>query len=151
MKFKYIFLIIQSLALIPSFNTLASSASCEGPVKLPGSFIDVTCTNGWCYGSTEEIILDINGDCENHVDYSAQVKVAPMPISGHCYGNQFSGTLPSQELQFYGLCMVFGIDFGSYSAEKRTWEKNLNGYCNPNGMARIFIENESDIISGKCR
>jgi hypothetical protein len=152
--FKFFLFSLAALFTILNVHATQNSSShlsCSGEVQLDGAFVDLDCTNGYCTGWLPKKVLQINGNCENGIVFEASGEVQENFVTGFCKGGVVSSTAFSQNLSLYGDCSFQDIFYGSFYSLVDSPVGSASGFCQENGMSRIFFNGGKKTIFGHCR
>lgn len=139
------------LPLAMAAETQASPVRCTGNVIFEGSFVDLTCSNGQCMGQFPAQDIHLEGKCDSNIDYEALGTTAPSFVSGTCKGGVISSTSFSQNVALYGDCTFEDNFYGSFYSSVYSPVGLASGYCQENGMSRIYFSGGTRPLTGQCR
>jgi hypothetical protein len=148
---------ILSLVLFLNFNyinaseVLPSPINCSTTVRFGEQFIDLNCYNGKCSGEIPAQEIRKVGKCDYNVDYDSYVNISPAYVTGTCLNNFISINVYIQSVTVAGICSYEDIEIGGFNASITAPALLASGYCQANGMARIYLSGSDRLLSGTCR
>ena len=124
---------------------------CSGTIQFDGAYVDITCTNGMCSGQYPSQEITFNGVCDSNIDFEATGSITPLYVSGVCKNGILTSTFDSQIISLYGDCAKDGNYAGSFYGSIYTPIGYASGYCQTNGMSRLYFSGGSKPATGQCR
>jgi hypothetical protein len=132
-------------------DVLVAAAKCSGNVLFEGAYVDLFCTSGYCTGAFPPQDIQIEGRCDSDINYIGNGTIASFLVSGVCKGGLITSSFLSQNIALYGDCLFEDNFYGSFYSSVYSPFGIASGYCQENGMTRIFFNGGVRAITGQCR
>ena len=145
---------IALLSLVPSLSSaLDAPLHCSGSVTFQASFADFNCISGACSGWVPAQYVRIRGTCESEKEifYTAEGVAIATYVTGTCNQGVLNSNSLSQNVAIYGECTFEDEYYGSYYSSTYSPSSFATGFCQENGMSRIYFEGVTRTIKGMCR
>ena len=152
LKFSLIGLFLLSQA-IPLAQAEEQPLLCNGEANFQGSYVDLMCTNGSCSGWVPAQRVRVRGKCnsEKDIDYVAEGIVTAIYVRGICKGGVVTVNSFAQNVILYGSCTFEDNFYGAFSSSVYSPSSFASGFCQENGMSRLYHEGISRPVQGQCR
>jgi hypothetical protein len=149
-SFINIYFLLQSSSL-----SVAAEAPlhCAGNATFQASYVDLTCTDGNCFGWIPAQTIIVKGKCvsDKEITYIAEGLLPPVYVSGICKNGIVSSNAYSQNVALSGECRFEDNYYGTYYSSIYSASSYATGFCQENGMSRIYFEGVSRQNIGLCR
>lgn len=128
----------------------ALAGQCNGDMEFGGIFADLICKGGQCSGYIPAQKIKFNGTCTDEIDFEANASFVATYVRGACVDGTLSISANSQFINLYGDCKKYDEVVGVFSSLIHSPNYSGSGYCQPNGMTRLYFGGATRPFIGDC-
>jgi hypothetical protein len=145
------------ICLLSQASFVASAAeaplNCSGSATFQSSYVDLNCINGSCSGWVPSQTFLVKGKCtsDKEISYLAEGIVTEIYVTGICKAGVVSANSFSQNVALYGECSFEDNYYGSFYSSIYSPSSFATGFCQENGMSRLYFNGVVRQVTGLCR